>query len=245
MAQAAGFGSALFKGVGAGLSAAGASYQGAQGVGYYNNMATMIQRDKTRAISEANIMRLQSSIAKDQAEAADNEAIYTRQMGAVKEERFKEETDSAIKAAISKLAASGVRVDYGSPMDFIDDVASKRSEDTALLQWSNRHDVYQKEMAAKEIHDKSTIMLTQAKLAEAELPMYDYQANLYRKAASEAEHAAAWKQMTAYFGAVIDVFGNGSNFNFFSRTTKDWGSGFVGNGSYLNGGVNSVTGQGW
>lgn len=204
MAQA--LSSPLAKGFGAGISIAGIGYEGAQSRNYYNMMSVQTQQQKERAQREINIQRMEAGFAKDQAKAYEQEAVYSEQMGAVKEKRFQKESDQQAKAVYSKMAKSGVRMDYGSPMEVIEDTTNQRAEDLALLGWSNKHDTYQKEMAAKGMSDKATIMLSRVKMAEADLPMYDWQSSIYGNYSSEVKKATSIRQFNAFLGAYNDIF---------------------------------------
>ncbi|MFA5158610.1 MAG: hypothetical protein WC451_05510 [Patescibacteria group bacterium] len=204
MAQA--LSSPLAKGFGAGISMAGIGYEGAQTRNYYGMMAAQTQQQKERAQREINIQRMEAGFAKDQAKAYEQEAVYSEQIGAVKEKRFQKESDQQAKSVYSKMAKSGVSMSYGSPMEVMEDAVNQRSEDLAILGWSNKHDTYQKEMAAKVMSDKATIMLSRVKMAEADLPMYDWQSSIYGNYSSEVKKATSIRQFNAFLGAYNEIF---------------------------------------
>ena len=210
MSQAMNAGKYVSIGVGRQTEAYGAWYEGEQAKNYYSLMSTLNMQKKEEARRNIQIQELEAGLVKDQAAVAFKEAEYTGQLNKVKEQKFQEASDKGVSAMFSKMAKSGVAMNFGSPMDYIDEAVTERAKDLDLLKWTGKEDVWQKEVSATNISNKATIMLDQAKVAESQLPMFDYQNELYAAAGKEAGRVAWWKQFSAFLGAFSDVFGGSS-----------------------------------
>jgi len=105
-------------------------------------------------------------------------------------------------------------MDFGSPLEYINEAVTDRAKDLDILNWQNDFSKWQAERKAASVSDKATIMLNQINIAKAELSLYDWQAMLYKRAGQEAKSMSHYKMLSAYLGAVSDVFGgSGSNFS--------------------------------
>lgn len=214
MAQAMQIGKYASISAGRSGEAYGAWYEGKSAEQYYDAQIqeTMVQKEFAR--QKIGLQLQEAELIKEEAENLYKEAGYIEQLGNVRERKYKEETDKILSSMFSKMAKSGVRMDYGSPMDYVNEAVDDRAEDLGLLQFQNEVTSWQAQRRAQQTSDKATIMLNRAKVEEANLALYDWQMQLYKQAGEEAKSIAHYKQISAYLGAVSDVFGgSGSNFS--------------------------------
>jgi hypothetical protein len=176
----------------------GAWYEGEQQRQYYYSQANLTWRQKQEAERKIEMDKRAADFTFAQAEAVD-------QQGKIAEKNYQTETDRTTSAAFAKTAKSGVDMSYGSPMDYLNDIADSRARELADLSWSN-------DVNTQTIKEKATIMLDQAKLAESNLPMYDYQADIYVRSGREAEKVGAIKQRGAEMQSTSDGFQRGMSF---------------------------------
>jgi uncharacterized membrane protein YgcG len=230
MAQGANIVKYVGIGFGRQTEAYGAWYEGQMGKNYYRTQAALTMRQKQEAIREADMQERQSHIFQSGARDVLQEAEYIRQSGEYAKAKHRMESDVTMTTAAGKMAKSGVDMSYGSPLEYLDYIANIRAQDLAVTGWKNDISVWEKKREAADIQEKATIMLDIANVNRANLSMYDYQAQLYAEAGQEAERAARWKEISAYVGAVNDVFG-GSGGSFGGA-----GGGFGGSGGGTGGG---------
>jgi len=202
--------------LGAGTKAYGAYAAGRQAEDYYGTQSALTMRSKAEADREIQLQVRAANLMRDQADQVTQDAAWIKQMGDVKERKFQKETDKGVSAMYAKTAKSGVSMAYGSPLDVIDEVVTERAKDYDILKWSNDVDYYHKMNEARNINDKATIMLDQAKVAESNLVMFDYQSSIYKQAGDQAKDTAQLQMVGAYFEALNDVFQIGTKYDWFT-----------------------------
>lgn len=206
--------------VSAGTKAYGAFYSGGQEQNYYGIQSALTLRSKSEAERSIQLQMREAALVQDQADQTLVEAEYIKKIGVYKETQFQDESDTGISKGFAKMAKSGVAMNFGSPMDVINHAVNERAKSYDMLKWQNDVDYYQKKTQAINIHEKATIMLDTAKVNQSNLPMYDYQAQMYAMAGEEAAKAASIKQTNAWIGALGDVFGAFSKTNYFTPKTN-------------------------
>ncbi len=207
---------------------------------YENEMAknttkikqALVSREKALAKRGVEMQKQNAAMVSGEAANAQKEADYTRRVGDIKEDQYRDETDAGLSSAYANMANSGVDMSYGSPMEYMSAAIDKRAEGLGLLEWQNDYNNWQAESNVAALKNKSAIMLDAAKIAEANLVMYDYQNQLYDYAQEEADKAAMMKQGQAYLGAFTD------SLSVFS------GSGGSGGGGGMSGMMNMNSGAG-
>lgn len=191
-------------GLGRQTEAYGAWYEGEANADEFQNLRELntLERDK-----DINLGLAASRKARDAAKVAYKEVDYQKGINTFKSTQYKKESRKILGTAYSRMAKGGVRMDYGSPLDYINDAVTERAKGLDLVEWSGRRDVYMKEVQAAELSDKATIMLYETKVNAS---LFAYKDRALKHAKQEATRQAKWRQFSAYLGAVSDVFG-GSN----------------------------------
>jgi len=192
---------------GAGTKAYGAWYSGKQASEGYETEAALTMRSKAEKTRAIEMQKREAGLVRDQADETLQDAEYIKRIGEIKAQRYQKESDTAISSGFAKMAKSGVAMNFGSPLDVIDNAVNERAKNLEILNFETNVDYWHKKNQARNIKEKATIMLDTAKVNESNLGMYDYQAQMYEMAGKEAKNAADWKMMSAYFGAMTDVFG--------------------------------------
>jgi len=131
-----------------------------------------------------------------EADATMTEADLLAQQGADMAKINREKLRRDISAMYAKSAASGVRVDTGSPLMVLQDAAGWGALKESLTEQDNDIQVWEKKRQAIGIRDKSTITLDQAKLLRAEAPLYGWQASIARIGGNEALYGNVIKGAT-------------------------------------------------
>ena len=193
---------------GAGFQYYGAGIEGKQASDYYGIQSSLTARSKEEAKQNIALQIRNAKILQDQADDLLQEAEWTKQKGQVAQRKFQKATDKGLSSGFAQVAKSGVSMNYGSPMDVINEVATERAKDYDILKWENDSNYYLGKRKAGYAQEKATIMLTQAKMDEANLPMYDYQSYLYGKAGDNAMTTARLKQSMALINAASSIFGS-------------------------------------
>jgi hypothetical protein len=194
--------------LGAGTKAYGAYAAGRQAQDYYGIQSGLNMRSKAEASRAIQLQVREANIMRDQADQTLQDAEWIRQLGAVKERDYQKQTDKGVSSMYAHTAKSGIAMNYGSPMDVIDEAVTERAKAYDILKWGNDVDYYHKKNEANRIKEKATIMLDTAKVNESNLPMFDYQSTLYSQAGQQAKSVAQFGMLNAYFGALDDVFGD-------------------------------------
>jgi len=163
-------------------------YEGQQQRYYYLNQAQITEQSKK--VAEAGIAN-QERIAADQQKAAE----YQKSLDDLKIDAYKAQSDKAGSALYARLAKSGVDVSHGSPLEYLSAVADARAKETAVMGLQRDKTYWQEQ-------NKAAITLDAANLQRVQLPMYDYQYQLYGLAADEAPRIAAKKVTSAAIAAV-------------------------------------------
>lgn len=205
--------------IGAGTKAYGAYAAGRQAEDYYGTQSALNMRTKEETSRAIQLQVREANLMRDRADETLQEAEWIKQIGNVKERKFREQTDKGLSAMYARTAKSGVAMNYGSPMDVIDEAVTERAKDYDILSWSNDVDTYKKKNEARYIKDKATIMLDQAKVNESNLVMFDYQSSIYDQAGDQAKNTAQLQMVSAYFGALNDVFQIGTKYDWFTDKT--------------------------
>jgi len=169
----------------------GSWYEGEQLNDYYNKKAELTYREKQAYVrsTDYQIGQLRQASVDASRDAANAERINE-----YKEEKYQEQTDSGVSSILARGAAQGVDMSYGSPLEYLSKVIDDRSESYAMLKWEDQNDVYKRQRYAADLSDKATIMLDEQRMMEAN---YDYQAEMYKRAAGDARRAARYKSYQA------------------------------------------------
>lgn len=215
MSEYAGVVSAGSSLLGAGTKAYGAYAAGKQAEDYYGTQSALNMRSKAETSRAIQLQVREANLMRDKADETLQDAEWIKQLGDVKEREYRKETDKGISSMYAHTAKSGVSVTYGSPMDVINEAITDRAKAYDILTWSNDVDRYHKANEAKYIREKATIMLDQAKVNESNLVMFDYQSSIYDQAGEQSRNTAQLQMISAYFGALDDVFRIGKQY--------DWG----------------------
>ena len=183
----------VIQGVGGSIGVYGAWYEGEQLRDYYFSQAALTFRQKQEAIRAIEMQEREAGFMQTQAAYAKEEVGFVKKKGEIVLKQYKEETDIGASKAYAKMASSGVRMDYGSPLEMMADVTEKRAFGYAVSKFGADVETWQQERQAQGIQDKATIMLDTAKVNRSNLPMFDYQAGLFEQAGGEARRAARYK----------------------------------------------------
>lgn len=212
MAQAANIIQYVQIGFGRQMQAYGAWYEGEQQEDYYKTQAGATQWEKqnlyreTEAAAERDVRA--AGALQLEAKNAQYEAEQVRRASAISEQKHRDISDSGMARGAARLAKSGVDINYGSPMEFLNQAAEERARDFGIEKWKNEMNVWAAERKVQGLQDKATIMLDQAALRRWQYRnaayMLDYQTLLYNNAAKEAKKAAKYKEISHYIGAFTD-----------------------------------------
>ena len=203
--------------LGAGTKAYGAYAAGRQAQDYYGIQSGLNMRSKAEASRAIQLQVREANIMRDQADQTLQDAEWIRQLGAVKERDYQKQTDKGVSSMYAHTAKSGIAMNYGSPMDVIDEAVTERAKAYDILKWGNDVDYYHKKNEANRIKEKATIMLDTAKVNESNLVMFDYQSSIYDASAAQSKSAAEMGMVNAYMGALSDVFEIGKKYNWFTE----------------------------
>ena len=171
----------------------GAWYEGEQIRNYYMAQAELTFREKQTFLRQIEQKEKQAGMVRLEAADAYKEVEIVEKVNAIKEQKFQEQTDMAVSSLLARNAASGVDTSYGSPLDYMSKAIDDRAEEFDLMSWGNQYDAYKQERQAANISDKATIMLDETQLMRSDLPMFDYQAQVFMQAGGEARRAARYK----------------------------------------------------
>jgi len=163
-------------------------YEGEQQRNYYRNQAQITAQKKK--ISEAEIAN-QERIAADQAKGAE----YQRNLDDLKIAAYKEQSERLGSTAYVRFAKSNVDVSQGSPLAYLTSLADARAKEAAVMSW-------QRDVTEWKGQSQAAITLDAANIQRAQLPLYDYQYQLYALAGEEAAKIAAKKVRAAAIAAV-------------------------------------------
>lgn len=189
MAQAASISQYVGIGMGTRFSMFGEWYDNEMAKKSYEMKKSLTWREKQQARQQIEMNVLGAGMVKGQAEDAKREAADMKRVGDIASKNYQEATDAGASQTLTSIAAQGVDVSFGSPMEYMDYQIEKRAEGLGLLKWQTERQVYSKEVEAKALSDKATIMLHEADIAYANLPLYDYQMKLYDYAKEQGDIA--------------------------------------------------------
>jgi hypothetical protein len=202
----------VVQGVGGSTGVYGAWYEGEQQRDYYFTQAALTYREKQEAIRKIDMQDREAAFLQIQADYAKTEAGFVKKKGEIVLKQYQEQTDTGTAQAYAKTAASGVRMDYGSPDELIADVTDKRAFGYATTKFGADVETWKADQAAQGIQEKATIMLDTAKVNRSNLPMFDYQAGLFEMAGGEARRTARYKGYAIALNAIstsLSSFGGG------------------------------------
>ena len=182
--------------VASGLEVYGQWYSDKQKEDYYRNEAELTLENKKIAAAQVTLLNYQADALKRQAQDAHQLALNTRRLNEYGEGKLRDQNDATLSDAYSKMAKSGVAMNYGSPMEMMNDMADSEAEAYGIKVWEGKMAANQADMRAYDLDVKSTISLSQANIAREGLKMYDYQAEIYRRSAEEVHKASGMKQWT-------------------------------------------------
>ena len=183
----------VIQGISGATGVYGAWYEGEQIRNYYMAQAELTFREKQTFLRQIEQKEKQAGMVRQEAADAYKEVEIVKRVGAIKEKKFQEQTDMAVSSLLARSAASGVDTSYGSPLDYMSKAIDDRAEEFDLMSWGNQYDAYKQERQAANISDKATIMLDETQLMRSDLPMFDYQAQVFMQAGGEARRAARYK----------------------------------------------------
>lgn len=175
----------------------GAYYEGEQQRNYYNTQALLTERQKEEA--ERDI-----ALQKEEARLAERDAVLAKQKADIERVMYGDQSEEKMASITAHFAKSG-GASTGSVLDYLSAISNERAYGSALIQW-------QGEQQSVKLHNIATIKLDAAKVAESNLPMYDYQAYLHRMSASEAIKVAGIKQKVAEMESTTAGFQRGMSF---------------------------------
>ena len=194
----------VLNGVSGATGVYGAWYEGEQQRNYFMAQAELTYREKQTFLRQIEQKEKQTAMVRQDAADAYREVEIVKRVGAIKEKKFQEQTDMAVSSLLARSAASGVDTSFGSPLEYMSNAIDARSEELDMMSWGNKYDAYKQERQAASISDKATIMLDETQLMRSDLPMYDYQAQVFMQAGGEARRAARYKG----YGIAIKAIGD-------------------------------------
>ena len=180
--------------VGSSMAVYGQWYSDLQKENYYRNEAKLTLENKKVAANQVELLYRQSDVLKRQAQDAHQLAFNTRRLNEYAEGKLRSQNDATYADAYARMARSGVAMDYGSPMEMMNDLVESEAEAYGIKKWQGKMNANQADMGAYESDVKSTIALTQANIAKENLKMYDYQSEIYKRSADEVQKASTMKQ---------------------------------------------------
>ncbi len=128
---------------------------------------------------QAGLVRRQAEVERQQAGMAMEEAGAEKRKGEILIEQQREKAQKILGEHIARIARGGAAF-AGSPLEFLGSEAAEAEHEreligyeSALREWTHKRE--------------GAIRLDQAKLLEAEAPMYNVQAQIYRKSAKSAK----------------------------------------------------------
>jgi hypothetical protein len=197
----------VINGVGGSTGVYGAWYEGEQQRDAYFLQSDLTYREKQEAMRAIEMQDREAAFMQIQADYAKTETGFVKKKGEIALKQYQQETDIGMSSQYAKTAASGVRMDYGSPDEVIADTTDKRAFGYAVNKFSTDVETWNAERNAQGIQEKATIMLDTAKVNESNLPMFDYQASLFEQAGGEARRAARYKGYGIALNAISSSLG--------------------------------------
>jgi len=176
----------IAKGISGSGEVYGAWYEGEQQYYSYKLQEQLTWREKQEAIAKIELKRREADFLKVQAKEAGIEAGYVERVGEKKLEMQKKKSDATAAAAFARMAKSGVAMNYGSPELMLDDLADAGASDYAWVKFQSDVDTWQAKRKARGAREEYAMALAGVQIMENQIPLYDIQAKLFRRAAKES-----------------------------------------------------------
>ena len=148
---------------------------------------------------EAEMMRRQAEFERGQADVSRIEAAQERQKGAIAVQEHEKKSRALLGEFAAKTAARGVAM-TGSPLEYL----ASTAEDLAFERQTIK---YGADISAWKKANEGTIHLNRAKLMEAEAPVMQWNAQLYRKQGKEAVTSGWIKGLGTLGMASYNIYG--------------------------------------
>jgi hypothetical protein len=148
---------------------------------------------------EAEMMRRQAQFERGQADVSRIEAAQERQKGAIAVQEHEKKSRALLGEFAAKTAARGVAM-TGSPLEYL----ASTAEDLAFERQTIK---YGADISAWKKANEGTIHLNRAKLMEAEAPVMQWNAQLYRKQGKEAVTSGWIKGLGTLGMASYNIYG--------------------------------------
>ena len=176
----------IAKGISGSGEVYGAWYEGEQQHDAYKLQEQLTWREKQEAIAKIELKRREADFLKVQAKEAGVEAGYVERVGEKKLEMQKKKNDATAATAFARMAKSGVAMNYGSPELMLDDLADAGASDYAWVKFQSDVDTWQAKRKARGAREEYAMALAGVQIMENQIPLYDIQAKLFRRAAKES-----------------------------------------------------------
>lgn len=202
----------VIHGIAGSIEVYGAWYEGKQIDDMYNLQADLTYRQKKEAIHNIEMKRREGRFLKQEAVEAEAEAGYLEKVGKKKLEMTQMASDEAAAKKFAQMAKSGVSMASGSPELMLNEIADRGASQYAWTKFEADVDTWQAKRKARGIREQSKLAFMEADVKQQHLPMYDFQATLFRMAAGEAVRAARYKTYTialSHISQSLAGFGGG------------------------------------
>lgn len=141
--------------------------------------SAILKKQAEEAEREGQLALRQAKVERQQAEMNMTEADIEKRKGEIQVNLQREKAEKILGEHRARLARAGVSF-TGSPLEYLGDEAARAEYDRELIR-------YEAGLKSWEKSREGTIRLDRAKLLEAEAPMYNVQASIYRRGAKEAK----------------------------------------------------------
>jgi hypothetical protein len=183
MIDLTGIGNIAFQGISAGMGIGGSLSAAEEEYYNYLTRASLTYREKQEALNAIELKRREAALMKTQAKEAEIEAGYVKKIGEIVLREQQYESEELMAEAFSKQAKSGVAMNFGSPLDYMGHLADRRAFAYGVTNFERDTETWKAQRQARNIKEKATIMIGEVDAAQKNIGMYDYQAELYKKAA--------------------------------------------------------------
>ena len=161
--------------------------------------AEMMRRQAEFERGQAEFERGQAEFERGQADVSRIEAAQERQKGAIAVQEHEKKSRALLGEFAAKTAARGVAM-TGSPLEYL----ASTAEDLAFERQTIK---YGADISAWKKANEGTIHLNRAKLMEAEAPVMQWNAQLYRKQGKEAVTSGWIKGLGTLGMASYNIYG--------------------------------------
>ena len=182
-----GIGNILMQGVSAGMGISGALAEAEEEYQAYILRAGLTWREKQEALNAIELKRREAELARVQAKEAQVEVAHTKKLGEIMLREQQYESEELIAEAFSKQAKSGVAMNFGSPLEYMGHIADRRAMAYGVAKFEADTNTWKSQRQARNLKEKATIMLGEVDAMKQNLPMFDFQEALYKKAAKDSK----------------------------------------------------------